>query len=178
MLIGCCHCESESEPPSESEPSSESSYAPPSQNIVACNSPIRCINKLVPTRWRVEVSCSGAGSCVASYNGTFNVYYTVGTCYSYRSIEVTKFDPSCIDALGNVPRFELEIGGGGAGPNFVVRARLTVIGGTFITGSLVDPHPSGVYAGAQNCMAIRTLTKNSIDSGGYNFGGTVTATPY
>lgn len=177
MLIGCCHCGSDSEPPSESEPPSVSD-GPPSQEIPACNGPIRCIDKLVPTRWRIVVSCGGAGACVGSYNGTFSVYYIVGTCYGYKSIEVTKFDPTCIDALGGIPRFTLDLSGGGAGPNFAVRARLTNISGTFITGSWIDPHPGGVYTGAQDCMAPRTLTKNSTDSGGYNFGGTVTATPY
>ena len=170
MLLGCCHCGE------ESASSQSASEGVPSQEIPECNTPIRCINKLVPVRWRIDVTCTGTGLCKASYDGSFVLYYTTSTCYGWKTTEFTKFDPTCTDT-GFFPRFSMTLGGSASGPNFALYARLTNISGTYLTAVWVDPYPSGVYSGAQDCLAPRTLGKISTDFAGYNHGATATATP-
>jgi len=69
MLIGCCHCESESEPlvPSESEPPSESSVYAFSRTEDNCATG-QCISEVFATNYRITFAYSQTAICGPTYS--------------------------------------------------------------------------------------------------------------
>lgn len=97
MLLGCCHCESDTSsssdiPPSSSDPSvSSSAFSSGSSSIgvVIIPSCSQCIDDYYPSVLKLVIPSFGTppgGSC-SSYNGTFYCYHDGGTSTSYFSVE-------------------------------------------------------------------------------------------
>jgi hypothetical protein len=179
MLLGCCHCgETPSESTSASVSQSQSSAAPiQTVTVPSCPAP-RCLNDIAPIRYSFTVIDPGGASavCQASYMGTFTVYHSGSSCFSYLSAERPHklSGATCVDHTTG-ERFALSIGGAVFGGNTQFSLQAVYNNGGFN----VAIASYSLNAGAQdiNCVSSFTLTKGSVDSLGFKFPTTITITP-
>lgn len=180
MLLGCCHCgetpPSESTPPSASQ--SQSSAAPiQTVTVPSCPAP-RCLNDIAPIRYSFTVTDPGGASavCQPAYMGTFTVYHSGTSCFSYLAAERPRklSGATCVDHTTG-ERFTLGIGGAVFGGNTQFSLQAVYNNG----GSNIAIASYSLNAGAQdiNCVGSFTLTKGSVDSLGFKFPTTITITP-
>jgi len=174
MLIGCCHCGSESEPsvPSESFPPSESSGPSPPQTIIGNCSPLAnlCINDEAPLMYGINVSSvGGTAPCRASYAGAFTLIYSPSSCFTYRTAERAKNqDAACADLAGT-ERWRLIISGG---TNFGLQGLFQTLG--FVSAAVsysLAPGGSDI-----NCVQSFTLNRTA-QAAGWTFPATLQITP-
>jgi len=183
MLIGCCHCESESEPSVPSESSESQSAGPATATRTGCfPDDERCLNNTAPVIFSFNVA-TVAGTkyeCHANYVGDFSVFLKASpptVCWIYESAEFVKVLGSlnlpCSDHA-SIRRYGISIQSIGG-----VNTRLTlscgiVNGGFFVT--LCAWTFNGPSLGI-NCVSSFTLTKVTTDTFGYPFPTTVVISP-
>lgn len=179
MLLGCCHCgQTPSESTSASASQGQSSAAAiPTVTVPSCPAP-RCLNDIAPIRYSVTIVDPGGASavCQSFYMGTFTVYHSGSSCFSYLAAERPRklSGAVCVDHTTG-ERFTLSIGGAVFGGNTQFSLQAVYNDGGF---NLAIASYS-LNAGAQDidCVKSFTLTKGSTDSLGFKFPPTITITP-
>lgn len=175
MLIGCCHCESESIPPSESVPPSESGsgsgVAPPQTIIGSCApSANLCFDDIAPMMYGISVSSvGGTAPCRASYAGSFTLLYVPSSCFTYLTAERAKNeDAACADVAGTA-RWRLIISGG---TNFGLQGLYRSLGFDVAAVSY------SLAPGGTNVDCVQSFTLNrTAQAFGWSFPATMQITP-
>jgi hypothetical protein len=120
MLLGCCHCDEESTPPSDSTPPSESGQSQSGSSASELSfdvfPPFICMCDVVPVRWTSTLTgwdrktlWTAHGPCCQSMNGTYTLIRNLTppafenpagyiTCVEWRSAEATH-DGSTLQAV-------------------------------------------------------------------------------
>ena len=180
MLIGCCHCGSESTPPSESLPSestpSSSSVGPPTIIVPGCDPPLGgCLGDEIPLVFGVTCTATtgSQNACFTSaYLGNHVLLFVGGVtdCSPWESAARAKNATGCVDVSSST---RWSVGMSITGPGSITRitcTALATIGGTF--GSVAQ-YRLNIGSSPVNCVSSFILTRISTNLSGWPFATTI-----
>lgn len=175
MLLGCCHCESDSSSSSSVSSSSVSSESSGPGTVIRPSCAPRCIGNEAPLALSIAVTADPGtqNPCfTAHYLGSFALFITSNptSCIPYYSVELAKKTPACSDVAAQV-RWSAGIGLVYPGPI----TRIEIGGFAEISGfvSRVCLYRVSIGASPVNCVSSWTATRISTNSIGWPFATTM-----